>query len=103
MNDKLMTRAQALASIWRNDAKKRRTISPQDNAADILEYCASELMAEFDALADDELTVAQYAEMHQRAPSTVRRWCQRGLIPCREAGREYRIRRGTPCPNLVAA
>jgi hypothetical protein len=54
---------------------------------------------------DEELTPAQYgAQPHVgRTGSTIRRWCQRGLLPCRLVGRDYRIRRATPVPAFAVA
>lgn len=98
-------RLQSLATMWRAEAAKRRRMSAHDVSADVLDFCAGEMLAELrDANeADEELTVAQYATLHEVAISTVRRWCQVGALACRQVGREYRIRRGEPCPVLRAS
>ena len=100
-----MPRIAALAASWRLESLRRRRMSSHDVTADILEHCASELDAELaDASdADEELTVQQYAELHGKSVSTVRRWCQTGAISTTPHGREYRIRRGEPCPSFRAA
>ncbi len=100
-----MKRLHSLAASWREDAHKRRKMSAHDASADVLDYCASELDAELNDVryADEEVEVAEYAAMHGRAASTVRRWCQEGIIAARASGRGYRIRRGEPCPDLRAS
>lgn len=98
----IVARLTALAESWRTDASRRRAMSNGDLAADILEFCASELDEEMRdaAEADEELSVAQYAALHGRSVSTVRRWCQLGYIVARPVGRGYVIRRGEPTPRF---
>lgn len=98
-------RLTALADAWKAEASKRRKLSAHDVGADILAYCADELRAELsDTCSDDEeLTAAQYADLHDVSANTVRRWCQTGALLARPVGREWRIRRGEPAPNLRAA
>lgn len=95
------SRIRSLAASWKLDAAKRRQMSSLDFAADILEHCASELESELrDAEdADRLLTVREFAALHDKAPSTVRRWCQSGALPATRRGRGYDIRRGEPCPQ----
>jgi hypothetical protein len=95
-------RIRSLVDSWKSDAEKRRKMSSLDFAADILEHCASELENELaDAEnADETVSVATYAAMHGKAPSTVRRWCQSGALPAQRKGGEYVIRRGEPCPEF---
>lgn len=97
--------ARALSSDWVKEAASRRAISAQDSAADVLEYCAKHMLEVLDVAAneDEELSVVEYALLHDKAASTVRRWCQANLIGCRVEGREYLIRRGEQCPNFVGA
>lgn len=96
------TRLTSLATLWQNEAQRRRQMSAGDVGADVLEFCASELAEELRnaADADEELSVAQYAALHGRSPSTVRRWCQLQYITARPVGRGYVIRRGEPTPRL---
>lgn len=96
------TRLVALADSWQAEAAKRRKLSAHDVGADILAYCAEELRSELlDTAGDDaEVSAAEYAEMHNISPNTVRRWCQLGALPARPVGREWRIRRGEPTPKL---
>jgi excisionase family DNA binding protein len=98
-------RLASLASTWREEAKKRRRMSAHDVSADVLDFCASEMLSELQdaSAADREITVAEFAELHDVSVSTVRRWCQTGALTARQAGREYRIRRGEPCPMLRAS
>lgn len=93
-----------LASAWRADAAKRLKMFAGDVSAQILTYCADELEAELRdvAEADEELSVAAYAALHGKSASTVRRWCQMGMITARQNGREYVIRRGEPAPRFGA-
>lgn len=97
-------RLAALAAAWRADAEKRARMFAGDPAADILAYCATELEAALreSADADEELSVAAYAALHGKSPSTVRRWCALGMIPARQKGRDYVIRRGEPTPRFGA-
>lgn len=98
-------RLSALAATWRQDAARRLRMSSHDATAGVLEYCAAEMLAELsDAGADDEeVSVAEYAAKHGKSVSTVRAWCRSGALIARPVGREYRIRRGEPCPNLRLA
>ncbi len=97
-------RLTALAGAWRTDADRRKKMFAADPGAEILRYCADELEAELRdvAEADEELSVAAYAALHGKSVSTVRRWCQRGMITARQVGREYVIRRGEPTPRFGA-
>lgn len=97
----LFDRAEALATSWTEAAKQRRAMIPNDPAADIIDYCASEMLEVLSRAAhdDEEISVADYAALHHRSPSTVRRWCSAGVIASRPNGRGYLIRRGEPAPN----
>ena len=97
-------RLSALATSWRTDAETRAKMFAADPSAQLLRFCADALEAELRdvAEADEELSVAAYAALHGKSPSTVRRWCQLGMIPARQAGREYVIRRGEPTPRFEA-
>lgn len=97
-------RLTSLATSWRQDAERRKKMFAGDHAAQILTYCADELEAELRdvAEADEELSVTAYAALHGKSVSTVRRWCQRGMITARQVGREYVIRRGEPTPRFGA-
>lgn len=95
-------RLEALAAQWRADAEKRRRMSANDVGADMLAYCADELMAEVTdtSEADEEISAAAYALLHGKSAKTVRRWCRDGLVLARQAGRDWKIRRGEPAPKL---
>lgn len=97
-------RLAALADSWRQDAATRRRMSAGDVGADILDYCAVALTEVMREAADDdeELSVAAYAALHHRSVSTVRRWCQLGMVRARKVGREYLVRRGEPAPTFEA-
>lgn len=97
-------RLTTLAASWRTDADRRKKMFAGDPGAEILRYCADELEAELRdaAEADEELSVTEYAALHGKSVSAVRRWCQRGLITARQVGREYVIRRGEPTPRFGA-
>lgn len=97
-------RLTALATRWHQDAETRRRMSAGDVGADILDYCARALTETLREAADDdeELSVAAYAELHHKSVSTVRRWCQLGMVVARKVGREYLIRRGEPTPRFEA-
>lgn len=104
MSTATQQRLSALAGTWRQDAERRKKMFAADPGAEILRYCADELEAELRdvAEADEELSVAAYASLHGKSVSTVRRWCQHGLITARQVGREYVIRRGEPAPRFGA-
>lgn len=93
-----------LVTAWRADAERRRQVSAGDAAADVLCFCADQLdrAVRAQADADEELSVADFAALHGKSVSTVRRWCQRGMITARQVGREYVIRRGEPTPRFGA-
>ena len=80
-------------------------MSTLDAGADVLAYCADELLSELRDLAeaDEELSAAAYADLHGKAVSTVCRWCRTGALLARREGRDYVIRRGEPCPTFAAA
>ncbi len=101
----LEKKVKVIAASWQQDATKRKKLSAADPVADALEYCASELLFEMESAIDDddELSVAEFADLHGKARSTVRNWCAKGLITCRRKGRDWIIRRGEPCPDLVNA
>jgi hypothetical protein len=93
-----------LAAQWHQDAATRRRMSAGDVGADILDYCAGTLLETLReaAEADEELSVAAYAALQHKSVSTVRRWCQLGMIRARKVGREYLVRRGEPAPRFEA-
>lgn len=95
-------RIESLADSWRAEANRRRAMSPHDVGADLLDYCASELLSELRDVrsADEELTPEEYAAENRRSISTVRRWCKTGALPARKVGRGWVIRRGTPAPQI---
>lgn len=92
----------ALSDTWRIDAKRRLAMSSHDVAGSILLFCSNEILRVLDTASadDEELSPAEFASLPhvQKSPSTVRRWCQLGRIPCRQVGRDYRIRRGESLP-----
>ncbi len=92
----------SLASTWEQEVERRRKMSAHDAMADAIEYCASELRSELRRATDGdvELTPDEYAALHGKSSSTVRRWCKSGRLVSRAVGREYRIRKGEPCPDL---
>lgn len=99
--DAAVTRAcKALASEWLADATKRRALSARDVAADALDYCAGALSETVVRLSDAtaEITVREYAALHGRPLSTVRRWCLSGALRARRVGRDWMIRRGDAPP-----
>jgi hypothetical protein len=98
------TGVRRLVDAWRADAERRRQISAGDAAADVLTYCAEQLDAALRTQDndDEELSVADFAALHGKSVSTVRRWCQLGHITARQVGREYVIRRGEPTPRFGA-
>lgn len=100
----LLTRAEVIAATWRQEAERIKKRSPNDSQADVLAFCADEMLTELKAVAvDDELiTASEYATMHRKNAATVRRWCRLRLLEHEMKGREYMIRRGEPCPDLTA-
>lgn len=104
MSPATQQRLSTLADAWRKDAERRKRMFAGDAGAEILRYCADELEAELRdvAEADEEISVAAYAALHGKSASTVRRWCQLGIITARQNGREYVIRRGEPTPRFGA-
>ena len=95
----VLSRAIAAAEQWEAKAKERRQLSAHDPVADTLEFCSRELRLSLDNVALEEISTAEYAQMHGKNEVTVRRWCLRGLIG-RKVGGEYRIRRGEPVPTF---
>jgi len=94
-----------LAAEWEGDARARRRLTPRDLAADTLDYCASALRAAVAQVAEAhvELTVAEYAALHQRAEPTVRRWCATGALRARRSGRAWLIARGELPPAFTGS
>lgn len=94
----------ALVEEWSVDATKRRALSQHDVAADALDYCAGALSETVVRLSDAtaELNVREYAALHGRPLSTVRRWCQKGALRARRKGRDWMIRRGDAPPSFGA-
>jgi hypothetical protein len=98
-NGAILSRANAAAITWEDTARKRRLLSATDPVADTLEFCARELRLTLDNAALEEVTIAEFARMHDRSEITVRRWCRDGLLG-RKVGKEYRIRRGESVPTF---
>ena len=103
----VLARTTTLADEWRAHARRQLAIVADDPAAKAMLWCADRMVEAVTTASrdDDELTPSEYgAQPHvQRTGSTVRRWCQRGLIPCRQVGRDYRIRRATPVPAFAGS
>lgn len=70
-------------SAWKQDAERRRKVSPADQIADAFDHCAAEMESELASAIDAHrlLTVQQYARLRDVDDSTVRRWCIRGELP----------------------
>lgn len=99
----LRARAAQIVQEFEGEATKRRAISPHDLTADVFAYCAkavAEVLATSGEDEDEEISVAEYAALHRRSPSTVRGWCAEGLITATRKGRDWVIRRGEPCPSF---
>lgn len=83
-----------VAANWQDEVKRRRKVSGVDPIADALDYCAAEvLQAVSDAERQGEyLSVTEYAALHQRTATTVRRWCRQGRLGAEQlADGDYRI------------
>lgn len=82
---------ESLVHRWKDEITARRARAKADPLTDMLESCASELSAALASETRTELTTEEYAQRHRRADVTVRRWCRKGLIRCRRAGRGFLI------------
>ena len=98
-------RCQQIIAEWRADAARRKAVSASDQQADVFVFCANTLEAALNAAADEdeEISTAEYAAMHHRGVSTIRRWCKAGLLVATKKGKDYVIRRGEPCPKMRVA
>lgn len=89
------------ADEWQRSAEARRSQSPVDPVADVLDRCAEQLRARVRRLESDlaYLTTSGYARLVGVTAQTVRVWCQRGRLPgAIRAAYDWRIPRTTPPP-----
>lgn len=96
--------SQRLAARWLEEAARRRKLSRLDAIADVLDYCAGELLEVAAAAREAELedTVEEYARLEQVTPATVRKWCRRGKVVARKTAKGYRIPRVQPTTPPMA-
>lgn len=96
MRDAITAAVRQLAATFRQDAAQRRRFTPNDQAADAIDACASELLAELARVEEATRTLSpdEYAAAHQTTASSVRRWCARGeLAAIRNAAGDWAIPR----------
>lgn len=88
--------AKKIARDWKDEAQRRRRLSAHDQAADVLDYCAAELVEQMRPFEDPTtlLSVATFAEMRGVNSQTVRNWIHRGELDARPSGRGWLIPRG---------
>lgn len=97
MTTDILTSAIRLAvEDYREEAKKRRTISATDPVADTLEYCASDIAERLKEAesASEWLTVEQYAKSEGVTVQTVRQWIRTHQLAATAGPKGYRIRKG---------
>lgn len=87
----------SVAKAWREEASKRKGITPTDPVADTLVYCAGELeqrvvMIESD-IATAMQTVEERAAVEHVTPQTVRSWIRNGELTARRGANGYEIPR----------
>lgn len=88
------------------EARQRRKVTPDDAAADGMDYTADEVLVTLEECerASRELTVAEYARLHRVGRQTVRDWIRAGKLAARETARgEYLIPRAARPPKPARA
>lgn len=87
----------SVAKAWRDEASKRKGITPTDPVADTLVYCAGELEQRVVMLESDIATAVQTVEERAAAegvtPQTVRAWIRNGELTARRGANGYEIPR----------
>ncbi len=79
----------ALGKAWREEATRRRKLTPNDAGADTLDYCAAEMArhVELQRAGTHRLTVEQYAALKGVSEQTVRNWIRRGELEAEPGAR----------------
>lgn len=98
--------AARLVEEWRAEAARRQAVSRHDPTGDVFTYCAAQLARVLEEVSplDEMISPAEYAALEHVAvdASTVRRWCNLGLLEHHRAGRNITIRRGAAPPDMAA-
>ena len=74
--DLILASSRAVAETWRDEATRRRKISPTDPVADTMEFCATELLDHLQGVDRQThwLGSEDFAQLHGVTPQTVRNW-----------------------------